>query len=231
MFDAVLVAHDDTLDALEILDAIHTGTSPTQPVIVIGRVGVEQMEPYCLEAGADSYVSISAATTRGLIWRLGRAVQRHQLITENQRLGQQRDKQAHAEKVEAERMLAQQRSLVELIQQRSGSQAVPWTPPERLVGHYSELLKTSVVMGWGHMGDEVSHFSQVLTSAGVSGNQFVQLHVIAVESLVAELGSRGAKHVLNRADLLAMEVLLHLCESYRLGILESLGASVPRDRT
>jgi hypothetical protein len=39
--------------------------------------------------------------------------------------------------------------------------------------------------------------------------------VEVLEELVAGLGNRSARHVMNRADLLALEVLGHLADGYR----------------
>jgi DNA-binding response OmpR family regulator len=223
VFDAVLVAHDESLDAFEVLDALRAGTSPRQAVIVIGGPTAEQLGPYCFEAGADSYLCLGSATTRSLLWHLAKAIERHRLLADNDRLEQLRRQQTTAETVEAERLLSQQRRMLELVQQRSG-QLADWQPPQPLVDHYRELLQTSVVMGWGNMEEEVTRFNGVLTSAGISADQFMAFHIVAVESLVGELGSRGAKHVMNRADLLALEILLRLCQNYRQGILDSLGS-------
>jgi hypothetical protein len=43
----------------------------------------------------------------------------------------------------------------------------------------------------------------------------MQLHVQVLEELVQGLGNRSARHVMNRADLLALEVLGHLADGYR----------------
>jgi CheY-like chemotaxis protein len=222
-FDVVLLSHDESLNALQTLDAIRAGTSVMQPVIVLGQSNAAQMEPYCLEAHADSYMCLAEATTRTLIWRMAQAIERRQLRLDNERLQQARNQQQAQDKQEADRLLEQQRELVDLTKRGAAGGLGGWDPPMKLLTHYRELLKTSVVMGWGHVGDDVTRFTQILMSAGISESHFMALHVQAVESTVAELGSRGAKHVMNRADLLALEVLLRLCERYRSGILDSLG--------
>jgi hypothetical protein len=42
------------------------------------------------------------------------------------------------------------------------------------------------------------------------------LHVQVLEELVRGLGNRSARHVMTRADLLLVEILIHLAERYRL---------------
>jgi hypothetical protein len=48
----------------------------------------------------------------------------------------------------------------------------------------------------------------------------MELHLEALEDLVRGLGSRSARHVMTRADLLIVEVLVHLSEGYRRKYLE-----------
>jgi hypothetical protein len=43
----------------------------------------------------------------------------------------------------------------------------------------------------------------------------MQLHVRVLEELIASLGNRSARHVMNRADLLVLEVMAHLADGYR----------------
>ena len=72
-FDAVLLLHDEnSVNALELLDAVHGSGLLQQPIIVFGNVPREQLEPYCFEAGADGYLCLGTATIRGLIWPIAR---------------------------------------------------------------------------------------------------------------------------------------------------------------
>ena len=43
----------------------------------------------------------------------------------------------------------------------------------------------------------------------------MQLHLRVLEELIGSLGNRSARHVMNRADLLVVEVMAHLADSYR----------------
>jgi hypothetical protein len=54
-----------------------------------------------------------------------------------------------------------------------------------------------------------------LAESGVTPQQALQLHLCALEDLMRGLGARSARHVLTRADLLVLEVMLHLAEGYR----------------
>jgi DNA-binding NarL/FixJ family response regulator len=88
--------------------------------------------------------------------------------------------------------------------------------PERLVEHYREMLRAYVVMGAGNLADEMTTLASLLADANVSARQTMQLHVHVLEELVATLGNRSARHVMNRADLLVLEVMAHLADGYRL---------------
>jgi hypothetical protein len=87
--------------------------------------------------------------------------------------------------------------------------------PERLITHYRELLRAYVVMGAGNLADEMSTLANLLTEADVSAQRTMQLHVHVLEELIGSLGNRSARHVMNRADLLVVEVMAHLADGYR----------------
>ena len=91
----------------------------------------------------------------------------------------------------------------------------PTDLPRELIGHYRELLRTYVIMGSGNLAGELSRLAELLTTAGVSARQAMQLHVEVLEELVHGLGARSTRHVMTRADLLVLEIMIHLAESYR----------------
>jgi hypothetical protein len=87
--------------------------------------------------------------------------------------------------------------------------------PERLVAHYRELLRAYVVMGAGNLAEEMTTLATLLADAGASAQRTMQLHVRVLEELIGSLGNRSARHVMNRADLLVLEVMAHLADGYR----------------
>jgi DNA-binding NarL/FixJ family response regulator len=234
-FDVVLIAHDPCdLDAIEILDAIRTSASPNQPIVVLGGLPATEMEAICLESGADCYLCWNTTTTRSLIWQIARATERHQLLEENRQLRQARQHQRNLDEAESQRMLDIQRRLADGWHAKSLATAAAqallesdktssWSPPAQLVDHYREMLQTYVIMGAGNLDEELRRLCHVLVTVGVGGRQFMRIHLQAVETMVKDLGTRSARHVMNRADMLAIEVLLSLCEGFREKVLESLG--------
>jgi len=230
VFDAVLISHcPGELDALELLDALRTGSSEQQPIIVLGTLSEREMTDQCFEAGADAYVCVDTTTTRTLIWHLGRATERHRLVSENRRLRQSQRHRLELEHDEANRLLAQQRALIEGLEQLRDGAATRRAArepgrddpaesahlPQRLTRHYHELLRAHVIMGSGNLNDEMTRLADLLVAAGVTAGQTMQMHLQVVEQMVDGLGSRSARHVMNRADLLVLEVMIHLAEGYR----------------
>jgi CheY-like chemotaxis protein len=238
-YDAVLVSHEPgELDALELIEGYRAGGSD-EPIIVLGSQSEQEMAALCFEVGADAYVCVNTTTTRNLIWVVARAVQRHQLVRENHRLNEAERQRLQREHDEAERLLGQQRGLIgdlEAIWQR-GHQVGPTENaglldeaagdplpsalhqpldlPEELIHHYRELLRIYVIMGSGNLTGELSRLAEMLATAGVTARQTMQLHLHVLEELVRGLGARSTRHVMTRADLLVLEIMIHLAEGYR----------------
>ncbi|OHB85479.1 MAG: hypothetical protein A2V98_26230 [Planctomycetes bacterium RBG_16_64_12] len=243
-FDAVLISHEPgELDALELIEGYRAGGAD-EPIIVLGTQSEQEMAALSSEVGADAYVCVNTTTTRNLIWIVARAVQRCQLVRENRRLNQAERQRLQREHDEAERLLGQQRALIRDLaavrgrdrpsisgntpdpgQEEAGSPATcpdsggPGREllklPQELVRHYGELLRTYVIMGSGNLACELSRLADLLAASGISAPQTMLLHVEALEELIHGLGSRSTRHVMTRADLLVLEILIHLAESYR----------------
>jgi hypothetical protein len=236
VFDAMLVGHDPpTLDALEFVEGFRAGGGE-EPVIVLGSESPQNLDAVCYESGADDYCCIAETTVRALLWRFARAIQRFNTSRENRRLIQAERQRLQQEHHEAERLLEQQRALIvdlELLQDGGPGDADEDAPdclaqsavrrpagvsldlPEALTAHYRELLKAYVIMGAGNLTKEMASLAELLAASNISAQRTMQLHVEVLEELIAGLGNRSARHVMNRADLLALEVLGHLADGYR----------------
>lgn len=232
LFDTVLVSHEHNgLDAFEVLDAIRAGSSEDQPVIVLGDQSEQEMAALCFESNGDAYVCVHTTTTRTLVWQIARAIERHALISENRRLKQSHQHRVQLEHREANRLLQQQRALIDnlaeicrddvgaiedaLRDQDAPSRELPERLPAELACHYRELLRAYVIMGSGNMSDEMNRLAELLASAAVTPQQAMLLHLHVLEEMISGLGNRSARHVMNRADMLILEVMIHLGEQYR----------------
>ena len=70
-------------------------------------------------------------------------------------------------------------------------------------------------MGSGNLGDELRRLARLLVAAGISARQTVRLHLNVAEEMIQGLGARSGRHVMTRADLLLLEVMMHLGDGYR----------------
>ena len=208
IFDAVLVSHvPGELDSLELTAGYRAGGAE-EPIVILGTECEQEMAVSCYEAGADGYLCIDTTTTRALIWVVSRAIQRYQLVQENRRLNQAEQTRLQRERDAVERLLDDQRRMI--LDSTSDPQL-----PNALIGHYRELLRTYVIMGSGNLADELGQLASVLVSATVTAKQFIHLHLYVLQELIHGLGKRSARHVMSRADLLALELLTHLSNGYQ----------------
>jgi DNA-binding response OmpR family regulator len=233
-YDAVLVMHEPgVLDALEFARGLRAG-GHDEPMVALGHEGGPETVAAFYEAGADAYCAIRQTTPRTLLWELTGAIRRCTLERDNRRLLQAERQRLSVEHQEAERLLAEQRGLlVELDELRRKQEAAALTDtsealpaadhrerrtsdlPEALVANYRDVLRAYVIMGVGNLTVEMSKLAELLAASGVSAQRAVQLHLDVLEHLVHGLGSRGARHVMNRADLLILELMIHLADGYR----------------
>lgn len=235
-FDAILASHEPpTLDAVELVAAFRAGGGE-EPFLILGNDPPQLIDAVCYEAGADDYSCVAEATVRGLLWKFARALRRFALVRENRRLVEGERQRLRQEHHEAERLLAEQRRLLadlrtltddevetpENLPLRAATRRDPRCGdharlelPAELAHHYRELLRAYVIMGAGNLSREMTALAELLVASGVSAEQAIELHVGVLENLVSSLGNRSARHVMNRADLLALEVLGHLADGYR----------------
>jgi hypothetical protein len=93
-------------------------------------------------------------------------------------------------------------------------------PPE-VNAYYQELLRTFVIIGSGTLANDIRKLADLLAAADLTPREAMGLHLNHVESLVRGLGNRSSRHVMARADLLALEVMIHLAESYRARVAQA----------
>jgi DNA-binding NarL/FixJ family response regulator len=223
-FDAVLVSHEPgELDSLDLIEGYRAGGAG-DPIVVLGSQSEQEMAALCYEVGADGYLCVHTATTRNLIWVVARAIQRHHLFRENQRLNQAEQTRLGREHDEADQLLRQQRDLLGYLETlRDGGPCrltgddlrPPPHLPQQLIAHYRELLRAYVIMGSGNLACELKRLADLMVAAGLSAAQTMHLHLHVLEELVHGLGARSTRHVMTRAGLLALEVMVHLAEGYR----------------
>lgn len=223
VFDAVLVSHlPGELDALDLVEGYRAGGAE-EPILVLGAQSEQEMSALCYEVGADGYLCVHTATTRNLIWVIARAIQRHQLLRENHRLNTAEQSRLQREHDEADRLLKEQRALIgdlQALHSEPYETTVEPVLPAELYNHCRELLRTYVIMGSGNLGEELTFLADLLVNAGLTARQTMQLHLKVLEELLHGLGARSARHVMTRADLLILEVMVHVADGYQRRYLE-----------
>ena len=119
VFDAVLVSHEPgILDALDFIEGLRAGGND-EPMIILGNEPTADVAPVAYEVGADAYCSVTDTTTRSLLWTFARAIERTQLVREHRRLVQMEQQRLAQEHQEADRLLAEQRTLIAELEQIS----------------------------------------------------------------------------------------------------------------
>jgi hypothetical protein len=180
--------------------------------------------------------SIHVWDSPALVSVLKRAIIRSERTRQSRRLEIAQSKRMARERDEAEQLLNQQRRIIDDLDARDAAEPTNVTrqamldcfgraapcrtslPPE-INSYYQELLRTYVIMGSGNLGGEIAKLADLLVVAGCGPREALSLHLERVESLVGGLGNRSTRHVLARADLLALELMIHLGESYRRRVL------------
>jgi hypothetical protein len=154
------------------------------------------------------------------------------LLRENRTLTAANHRRLLRERDESEQLLAHQRQLIAELEALPHPLRQPTSPRAERFHHavplestsvetqegatnqfaadYASLLRSYVLMGSGSLAGEISEMTDRLLAARMPPHEALQLHLGCVESLVKGLGNRSARHVMSRADLLAVEMMTHL---------------------
>lgn len=240
-FDCVLVGVDQTTNKigndnpLELLRSLRAGGCD-DPVILIASTSEDEWWNECHRFDCELLVTNKLWDSSAIVSMLKQAIYRADLRREAHRLSIAQHRRLIRERDEAEHLLNQQRQILCELQMlarqsmntirseqtagRSASEStsVNLTPDLPSAGaefadYYSELLRTYVIMGSGNLAGEIARFAEILVLTGLSPREAMQLHLQHVEELVRGLGSRSTRHVISRADLLALELMIHIAEA------------------
>jgi len=231
---ALYLHHAPAQPDVELIDAIRTAGFD-QPIIILTGSGAEEPAgdaiAALMEAGATACCPLGQTTPRALLAITRRAITQAAEASEGRRLMAAERRRLAQEHREAERLLDQQRRLIGELQSLgqpvsvvapaapAAADASPAVEPRHASGQltqqYHDLLQAHVIMGDGHLAAEISQLASKLIAAGMTGRQAIDLHLSVVEELVAGLGARSARHVMSRADLLVLELMVHLVDGYR----------------
>ena len=224
-FDAVLIAADAFAEAASLVQAIRASGCEDPLVLLAPRIS----DADWLDLSREECELLQSARlwdSPALASVLKRAIFRSERTRQSRRLEIAQTKRMARERDEAEQLLNQQRRIIDDLDATNvtrqamldcfGRVAPCRTalPPE-INSYYQELLRTYVIMGSGNLRGEIAKLADLLAVAGCGPREALSLHLERVESLVGGLGNRSTRHILARADLLALELMIHLGESYR----------------
>ncbi|HQU45689.1 MAG TPA: hypothetical protein PK867_22940 [Pirellulales bacterium] len=200
-YDAVLVRHvPDDLDAIQFIEA-HRAQAADDPLVVLGDCPEHSFAPHCYEVGADGYLPIRTASPRQLIWVIGRAIEWRRLLRENRRLAERDRQRLKLEHREAERLLAQQRTFVGDLHD--------------IPAHADATAAFDLAPAADGPLELPSALVDAVHARGLPAPRVMQFHVCALEETLRGLGGRSSRHVMARADLLVLEVMVQLAERFR----------------
>ena len=236
-FDCVIVGRlseqAEPRESLELLQSIRMGGCD-DPLVVLVSGAADLLWGEFAEHEVELLTAPARWESRSLLPVIQRAMRRVQVLRDNQRFLAAERQRLMRDRDEAEHLLLQQRQILnELEQLASGTGLSPQRPdplanfataspcsarpqlPPELGAYYQELLRNYVIMGTGSLAGEISKLSNMLADAEVTPSHALELHLEHVERLVLGLGNRSTRHVMARADLLALELVMRLGECYQ----------------
>ncbi len=234
-------------DSLALLRAIRASGCDDPIVLVTPRLADEHWAEFC-QKDCELLLTPNMWESPAVLPVIKRAVSRVDVSRENHRLAVSNHRRLVRERDEADHLLKQQRQIISeleaLARPMSGRVVSGQTKlqdlaqfgafefegtgeitrsnfplPNEVNGYYDELLRTYVIMGAGNLGEEIAKLAELLAIAGLSPREALALHLERVETLVRGLGNRSTRHVMARADLLALELMIHLGECYQRNLI------------
>jgi hypothetical protein len=242
-FDCVLVSDTPVqetdprrIEPISLLQAIRGSGYDGAALHVTADVDDQRRQCLC-DLECDVLVTPNLYDSPALLPVIRRAISRVELTRENHRLSIVNHRRIVRERDEAEHLLQQQRLIIAELEHAvpsaatnveqpptddgldnrdtTGALLLPVDLPQETKEFYHELLRAYVIMGSGNLGTEIARLAELMVLAGISLRDALGFHLERVESLVRGLGNRSARHVMARADLLALELMIHIGDGYR----------------
>lgn len=235
-------------DASDLLHAIRS-SGCSDPIVLLTQQPDDGLTVEACRSHCEILVSSALWSSRALVNVIQQSIRlmettqqnHHHAVANHRRLVRERD--------EADHLLRQQRDIIRELEAITQVSSEPETDhatdlsaandeaaqrasrnralkiPEKIKTYYHELLRTYVIMGSGSLGEEIAQLANVLAEVGLSPRDTLSLHLEQVEHLVSGLGNRSSRHVMSRADLLALELVIHIGECYQQSASEHAASS------
>jgi hypothetical protein len=211
------------LEAVALVKSIRAGGYDDPLILIASKLDEFSWAEVCRH-NCEILITANRWECSALVPVIERAMERVELMHENHRLAVGNYRRLVRERDEAEHLLAQQRQILSGLEQATGASAASndrtssptWQDfSQDVAGFYHELLRTYVIMGSGSLGPEIAKVADLMAVAGLKPHEAMQVHLERVETLVRGLGNRSTRHVMARADLMALELLMHLGDCYQ----------------
>ena len=140
------------------------------------------------------------------------AIERHTVAREHHEIGERGRLSRERESSESWTQLAERTATAARLQSLVGGRGK--SPPEAdaIREAYAGLLRSAMLSAPEELHRELARMAGELANAGWGVAEVFNLHVGALNELLQGLGGRSARHVLQRTDLLAMEMLVLVAE-------------------
>lgn len=231
IFDSVIIVTDgletgndfgwSTIFAL--VDAVRAGGHDEPVLLVTPRVSDEQIAQLS-RIDCEILCSKQSWNSQALVPLTLRMVYRSHTLQATLKLKHSQRRQLSREKNEAERFLSEQQRMIQDVRlmghRTRGAESVPAISDE-LCRYYETLLRTHGMMGEGSLSVEVSQLAKILCQSGIDPGTVLEMHLRQTENLISRAGNRSSRHLVSRADLLAIELLLYMGQFYCLQHRES----------
>lgn len=183
----------------------------TDAILVLTGVANDGLWRAACETDAELYVGRVSWRSSTLLMLIDRALHRRTMARDSQRRRWTELQRVDRERADCTELLQQQRQLLQEtpIEQFGSIEAI--LPPE-LPLIYREVLRTYVMTGTVNLASEIKKLAQTFALAHLTPRQVLQLHLDQVEPLVKGIGQRSARHIMDRANVLCLELMVLLCE-------------------
>lgn len=218
-FDCVLVLNSCDamtprgIDAVSFCNAVRAAGCQ-DAVLVLSETANDSLWRAVCEADGELYVGPRPWYSVNLVMLIDRAVQQRARARESERRSWAERQRLERERAECSELISQQRRLLSEAGDSPFGTLEGLLPPE-LPGIYRELLRTYVMTGTVSLATEISKLAQTFAMAHLTPRQVLQLHLEQVDLLIRGIGQRSARHLIDRANLLCLELMLLLCEFLR----------------
>ena len=182
------------------------------PLLVISdRVDDDWLEQMA-NADCELLVTRDGWRSRAVVPWIRCAMERHTVAREHQEIGERGRQSTERESNESRMQLDERMATARRLVERTGHASAAAPTGEALSTAYGDLLRSSVLATSEQVQDHIARVAYELVRGDCTASEVLALHVDAVEQLLKGLGGRSVRHVLQRTDLFALEMLVHVAD-------------------